>query len=321
MEGRGGEVLVQGFNAELRRDDLRRLRDTEWLNDEVSPPTPLSLCKSWNYYLCWNCYVKVINFYMNLLRERCEEQGRKCYFFSTFFYPLLCDKGGYNYARVAKWTRRVRSFHLIPPPPGLIYCRGYWLQVDLFALDKVVVPVHLGNHWCLAVINVRAKRFEYYDSLASPNPSCLGKLRRYMQVISPLLSTLAGLCLTTHTPAGWSKTQERSRVGPCWMGRYAGGQYSSSKEWLRLWCLYVQICPSHRLRSAIFFQVCIYTLSTTLQPPPPQLAAFLSVGFLSKSRGGVFVFVCVCVCVVRNRQSDMPHFRKRMILQILAKRI
>ena len=38
-------------------------------------------------------------------------------------------------------------------------------QLKIFSYDKVIIPVHLGNHWCLAVINFRKKRFEYYDSL------------------------------------------------------------------------------------------------------------------------------------------------------------
>ena len=50
-------------------------------------------------------------------------------------------------------------------------------QIDIFSLDKVIVPVHLGSHWCLAVINIRDKRFEYYDSLGGPNAQCF-KVRK-----------------------------------------------------------------------------------------------------------------------------------------------
>lgn len=39
-------------------------------------------------------------------------------------------------------------------------------KVKILELHKVFVPVHVhGNHWCLAVINLEDKRFEYYDSL------------------------------------------------------------------------------------------------------------------------------------------------------------
>jgi len=79
----------------------------------------------------------------------------KCHFFNSFFYPLL-QKG---YSRVAKWTKKV----------------------DIFSMDKVILPIHLGNHWCLAVINFQDKRFEYYDSLGGDNPQCLQLLRQYLQ--------------------------------------------------------------------------------------------------------------------------------------------
>ena len=41
-------------------------------------------------------------------------------------------------------------------------------------MDKVVIPIHVhNNHWCLALINLRDKRFEYYDSLGGNNITCL----------------------------------------------------------------------------------------------------------------------------------------------------
>lgn len=91
---------------------------------------------------------------MELLKERNAKLGAaapKCHIFNTFFYPLLMDSGKYNYPRVRGWTRKV----------------------DIFAMDKVVVPVHMGNHWCLAIINFKQKRIEYYDSLGSNNNNCL----------------------------------------------------------------------------------------------------------------------------------------------------
>jgi hypothetical protein len=106
---------------------------------------------------------EVVNFYMQLLNERSQQSSNngkqpKCYLFNSFFYTLLSN-GGYNYSRVQKWTRKI----------------------DIFTLDKVFVPVHLGNHWCLAVINFADKRFEYYDSLGGENPKCLERLRRYVK--------------------------------------------------------------------------------------------------------------------------------------------
>ena len=70
---------------------------------------------------------QIINFYMNLLMERGERENKpKVYAFNTFFYPKITSGGQ---AAVKRWTRRV----------------------DVFAQDYILVPVHLGMHWCLAV--------------------------------------------------------------------------------------------------------------------------------------------------------------------------
>ena len=42
-------------------------------------------------------------------------------------------------------------------------------QVDLFAQSLVFIPVHLGMHWCLAVLDVQRKAIEYYDSMGGNN--------------------------------------------------------------------------------------------------------------------------------------------------------
>jgi len=134
-EGSGEDILSECFNLQIKKDDIWRLRDCEWLNDEV------------------------INFYMEVLLDRCKKSPAKlpkCHFFNSFFYPLLAKDG---YSRVRKWSRKV----------------------DIFEMDKVVVPVHMGNHWCLAVVNFREKRFEYYDSLGGSNSTCLKALRQYVK--------------------------------------------------------------------------------------------------------------------------------------------
>jgi sentrin-specific protease 1 len=44
--------------------------------------------------------------------------------------------------------------------------------------------VHLGTHWCLGIINLRDKRFEYYDSLHGGNEECLSWMRKWLQLES-----------------------------------------------------------------------------------------------------------------------------------------
>lgn len=140
-------VLIDLFNQEITTELLSCLQIGTWLNDEV------------------------MNFYMALLIQRnkrtlANQQAPahaklKCHFFNSFFYTKLYCKGQYKYKNVRKWSKKAK--------------------VDILQLDKVFAPIHVGNnHWCCGVINVRDKRFEYYDSLGGRNPACLKSLRKYV---------------------------------------------------------------------------------------------------------------------------------------------
>ncbi|KAL2464056.1 Ubiquitin-like protease domain-containing protein [Forsythia ovata] len=45
--------------------------------------------------------------------------------------------------------------------------------------DKVFVPIHKENHWCLAVINRNDKKFQYLDSLKGVDTDIMEVLARY----------------------------------------------------------------------------------------------------------------------------------------------
>ncbi|KAK9878423.1 hypothetical protein WA026_022063 [Henosepilachna vigintioctopunctata] len=102
---------------------------------------------------------EVINFYMNLIMERSTESaGRlpKVYCFNTFFYPKLVKDGPESLRR---WTRRI----------------------DIFSMDIICIPIHLGMHWCMSIIDFRDLSIKYYDSMGSSNHKCLSSLRRYLE--------------------------------------------------------------------------------------------------------------------------------------------
>lgn len=64
---------------------------------------------------------------MNLLMCRNEQENcRKVYAFSTFFFQKLHGGG---HSAVRRWTK----------------------AVDLFQYEVIIVPLHLGVHWSLAV--------------------------------------------------------------------------------------------------------------------------------------------------------------------------
>lgn len=128
-----GEVLTEKFNIQITRRDIATLDGLNWLNDEV------------------------VNFYMNLLMERGQNDNYpSVYAFNTFFYPKIIKMG---FSGVKRWTKKV----------------------DIFNHELLLVPVHLGMHWCLATINVKDKLISYYDSMLGDNNQCLQELKKYLQ--------------------------------------------------------------------------------------------------------------------------------------------
>ena len=53
----------------------------------------------------------------------------------------------------------------------------------VFSKDLLIITIHChGNHWTLAVIIIKLKRFEYYDSLRGGPLMVLENLRQSLQV-------------------------------------------------------------------------------------------------------------------------------------------
>jgi len=135
------EVLANAFSINITRKDIQTLRGLNWLNDEI------------------------INFYMSLICERVITRSKdpqftseysKIYAFTTFFYPKLL-KDGFN--SLKRWTRKV----------------------DIFSHNLILIPIHLGLHWTLAVIDFNCKEIRYYDSVNGNNNECLKALRNYLK--------------------------------------------------------------------------------------------------------------------------------------------
>ncbi|XP_070766894.1 sentrin-specific protease 1 [Enoplosus armatus] len=100
---------------------------------------------------------EVINFYMNLLVERSKDPNRPSVnTFNTFFYPKLRSSG---YSAVRRWTKKM----------------------DIFSKDILLVPVHLGVHWCLSVVDFRKKAILYFDSMGGNNDEACRILFEYLQ--------------------------------------------------------------------------------------------------------------------------------------------
>ena len=99
--------------AEVDAQDRERLRDNEFLNDNL------------------------IGFYMRFLEDHLErtnqEVAKRVYFFNSYFFATLTNVKGrrnINYEGVQKWTR----------------------AVDIFGFDYIVVPINENAHWYVAII-------------------------------------------------------------------------------------------------------------------------------------------------------------------------
>ena len=136
-------------------------------------------------------HAQLVNAYMKLIAERSTQKSTpenptpfpSVHVFSTFFYEKI-NRDDF----VPSWTRRVRwagaSRVCVRVSAQALFRQsskwtvGHQAGVDIFAKDLVIVPVHLGVHWCMCIINMRRKRIEYYDSLRGDNIECFQVRRR-----------------------------------------------------------------------------------------------------------------------------------------------
>ncbi|PWN90968.1 cysteine proteinase, partial [Acaromyces ingoldii] len=134
--------------AGVRDHDIQKLRPSTWLNDEVI-----------------NFYMRLIQLRSDLAVTRRKEQSKKwrafwdVHIFNSYFWQKFSSQG---YAGVSKWTRRV----------------------DIFKKDLVLIPINMNDtHWICAAINLRRRRFELYDSMATSHATgstFFRKLRQYL---------------------------------------------------------------------------------------------------------------------------------------------
>ncbi|XP_071990840.1 sentrin-specific protease 1 isoform X2 [Engystomops pustulosus] len=127
---------------------------------------------------------EIINFYMNLLMERSKRKGLpKVHAFNTFFFPKLKSAG---FQAVKRWTKKV----------------------DVFNVDVLLVPIHLGVHWCLAVVDFRKKTITYYDSMGGHNNEACRILLQYLKQES---QDKKGVSFDTN---GWTLSSKKSNEVP-----------------------------------------------------------------------------------------------------------
>ncbi|CAJ0907054.1 16046_t:CDS:2 [Entrophospora sp. SA101] len=84
-----------------------------------------------------------INAYFTILNSEYESN---IHAFSTYFYVMLMKDNVYSYSNVIRWTKKI----------------------DIFSKQFIYVPINVNDsHWILAVIKIRERRIELWDSLGN----------------------------------------------------------------------------------------------------------------------------------------------------------
>lgn len=115
--------------------------------------------------------------------------------FSYLWLQLIGGRNGYDYKAVRRWTTqrklgygllecdkvvvRVLNLHFVP---SFMPCFG--LLTWICQSWQIFVPIHKEVHWCLAVINVKDKSFQYLDSLGG----------RDLKVLKVLVCIAVSIC-------------------------------------------------------------------------------------------------------------------------------
>jgi len=149
--GHDEEIVAQSGTDSVQRASMQTLKPGEWLNDEIIHHFYLMLSKR-DEELCMN-----------------DPTRQRSHFFKSFFITKVLNEGNascdgkYEYRNVKRWSKKV---------PGK----------DIFKLDKILFPINMGNmHWIAAVIFMKKKRIEIFDSMGSDGGRYLEALFSYIQ--------------------------------------------------------------------------------------------------------------------------------------------
>lgn len=204
--------LSKAGKEQVASSDLQRLKPRQWLNDEVinffgamimersdssGPSSSATVNGNGKPLMNGNGKPMNGNGVKNGRKGKAKAEPLKAHVFSTFFFSKLQDSG-YDKGRLNKWTKKVSNAFGLGNDD---LQRQTHLQIDVFSKDILLVPVNLGNsHWTCAAINLRLKRFEYYDSLGMEKPSV------FQASIAIFFLLLAAVSHTMHLYSSYEHT-------------------------------------------------------------------------------------------------------------------
>ena len=163
-------ILINKFNIIITKETIQCLNPSQpnrdqWLND------------------------KIINFYLNMVKEKFYSDYNKLHIFDSCFMENLSptrtssEVSSFNYNAVAKYTHFRRR-----------------KNINLFQKEMVLIPINYHNqHWTLAVIYPKQREVSYYDSMKGTRIA-----DDYLHIIQRYLTEEANVTHTTFDPLQWT---------------------------------------------------------------------------------------------------------------------
>jgi Ulp1 family protease len=139
MKASPGHEVIKGRNPISHDDLLKILLPLAWLNDNAVNGFLTALCESAKAKLSKQ---------RKLAGTPIDDIIPRFHSFNTLWFPKMTSKKGYD--DVKMWAKRAKF-------PG----------ATLLKLIKLFIPIHLGNHWVLLLINPQRKSITVYDSMSS----------------------------------------------------------------------------------------------------------------------------------------------------------
>jgi len=154
VSGRAPVAPVRAVNKGkivLTVADFRRFEADKWLNDEVMNSLVALINHRAKQVAC-----------MLAAGLRAAAGIPRTFMFNTFFFARLCERAGcYDYDGVRTW--------------------GFKNGLDVGSVDRILIPVNVENlHWVLVIVDVKERRFLFFDSLGGRAASVLGMVRRWL---------------------------------------------------------------------------------------------------------------------------------------------
>jgi len=170
-------------------------------------------------------------------------------------------------------------------------------------MDKILIPIHLGSHWCMAVIDMKKQQTDYYYSLSGRNDTCHKVSTIFFDYCEMMVVSLC-------CPVCIFYLFDNAKV----LLRYLGDEWKDKhpKEPPRDFSMWKSITPSHIPHQhngcdcGMFSSLAMMTLIHLLGVFSCMYGYFSSLSPETQ---------------FRFKQNDIPHIRRWMITKLLDLRI